>query len=245
MMNSKNLVTLNEPNSFITESYKMLRTNLNYLNIDGNNRLLMIASSTSGEGKTTTIANLAITMAKDGKKILLIDCDLRRPMIHEVFRIRQTPGLTNLIFDNLSLTKVVQHSMDVDGLDILTSGTIPISASDFIDSEQFKDFIDSLKELYDVILIDTPPIISVTDATIISQYMNGVIITVSANQTKKALLSKSIKALSSVNANVLGFVITKDNKKIQNSYYNKKYYNIGQDKQTSNNWLKKLARINK
>ncbi|PKM51015.1 MAG: capsular biosynthesis protein [Firmicutes bacterium HGW-Firmicutes-7] len=238
---SKDLISLNEPNSFIAESYKMFRTNINYLNINGKNQVLMLTSSMSEEGKTTTICNLAVTMAKDNKKVLLIECDLRRPRVHELFKVNQIPGLTNIIYDNLILSEIIQRVDNVDGLDILTSGVIPLQASELLNSAAFKNIIQDARNLYDVILIDTPPLLSVTDAAIISLLVDGVILTVAANQTKKSVISKSYKVLNNINSNVLGVVLTKMDNKKHNKYYNDSYYNLN-NKYKPRNWIQKLMK---
>lgn len=222
MIYSKNLISINEPNSYITESYKMLRTNINYLNIDGKNKVLMMTSPISENGKTTTISNLAITMANDGKKVLLVEGDLRRPRIHELFKINQTPGLTNLIIDDICLSKVISKANNIDRLDIITSGTIPLSAPELLNSQAFKSFLAQVRDSYDIVLIDTPPVLSVTDATIISQLVDGVIIVAAAKETKKSVLIKMHQALRQVHANIIGVVITKMNR--ENSNYNDAYY---------------------
>lgn len=224
MTNLDNLITVSKPNSFITERYKMLRTNINYLNVDRNTKVVMITSSVSEEGKSTTVSNLAVTMAQDGKRVLVIDADLRRPKIHEIFQLSQMPGVTDVVYDSLFISEAIKSYKKVNKLDILTAGKLPISASEFIGSEAFKNLIFEMKELYDIVLIDVPPVLSVSDAVIISQFVDGVILTVAANQTKKKLIVRSIKALNAVNANIIGTILTKVDKKIQKDYYKDNYY---------------------
>lgn len=224
MTKSNNLISVNKPNSFITERYKMLRTNINYLNIDGNIKAVMITSSVSEEGKSTTVSNLAVTMGQDGKKVLVIDADLRRPKIHEIFQLSQMPGVTDVVYDSLSISNAIKGFKEVNKLDILTAGKQPISASEFIGSEAFKKLISEMKELYDIVFIDAPPVLSVSDAVIISQFVDGVILTVAANQTKKKLVVRTLKALNAVNANIIGTVLTKLDNIIQKDYYKDNYY---------------------
>lgn len=225
MSNNKNLIPLTEPGGFIAESYRMCRTNINYMNLDKQNQVLMITSSIAAEGKTTTICNLAITIAQAQKKVLLIEGDLRRSRIHEVLGIRLAPGLTNIIFDKIPLEKVVQNLKEVPSLDILTGGVLPLSPSELLNSQALKNILDSAREVYDVILIDTPPVLSVSDAAIISQYVDKVILVVAMNETKKVSIMNAKKALEKVGANLMGVILTKMNLSKHGDYYNDDYYN--------------------
>lgn len=224
MKNKCNLIALSDPKSFVAESYKMIRTNINYSSADKKSKVLMMTSSIPEEGKTTTICNLAVIMAQENKKVLLIDCDLRKPKMHELFGIKQSPGLTNFIYDNLAFDKTIQRIKDIDGLDIMTSGVLPLSASEFLSSEIYKKTLYEFKDVYDIILIDTPPVLSVTDAMIVAQLVDGVLVVVAANQTKKTEISKTQKLLNTVNANILGVIITKVERKKNNLYYNHNYF---------------------
>lgn len=217
------LISIDQPNSYIAESYRMLRTNINYINIDKENKVILITSSVISEGKTTTISNLAITMAKADKKVLLLEGDLRRPRTHDLFKINQIPGLTNIIYEKLVLSEVIQHIEEVSKLDIITSGVLPLTPAELLGSDAFKSIIENARKIYDVILIDAPPILSVTDAAIISQLVDGVILVVAANTTKKNDTINAKKALDKVGANLMGVILTKI-KQNKRDYYNDDYY---------------------
>ncbi len=227
-MNSKNLITLNEPHSLVSESYKMFRTNLNYVNIDQENKVVLFTSTTSEEGKTTSIANTAISIAQTGKKVLLVECDLRKARVHEVFNMAQAPGLTNLLADKKVLSEVVKPLKDLQNLHILTSGPLPPDPSEMLSSHTFEMLIEGAKAEYDTILIDAPPVLTVTDAAILSKLVDGVILIVAMKETKKEAAKKAKKALEQVGANILGVLITKAEINKKSAYYY--YYGSGKKK---------------
>lgn len=237
-MNSKSLITLNEPQSMVTESYKMFRTNLNYKNIDQENKVILFTSTSSEEGKTTSIANTAISIAQTGKKVLLIECDLRKARIHELFNLPQGPGLTNLLADKKVLADVVQPMKDILNLHILTSGPLPPDPSEMLSSRTFEKIVEGAKAEYDMILIDAPPVLSVTDAAILSKLVDGVILIVAMKETKKEAVKKARKALLQVGANILGVLITKAEMKKSSYYY---YYGV--DKKKKRNLTKRLINL--
>ncbi|PKM96265.1 MAG: capsular biosynthesis protein [Firmicutes bacterium HGW-Firmicutes-1] len=225
-MNNDGLVTIKKPNSYISECYKMFRTNLNYINIDGKYKIFMTTSATVGEGKSTSTCNLAISLAQVGKKVLLIDCDLRCANIHNIFGLKQTPGLTGLLSTNMLLSEVVQQPMEIKGLDILCAGLKPPAPAELLGSEKFKNLINTASNIYDIILLDAPPVLYVTDASIISQLVDGVILVVAANKTKKSVVVNAKKALDKVGANIVGVTITKMTIKQKGKYYGEKGKNI-------------------
>lgn len=231
MRNSKTLITLREPNSMVSESYKMLRTNLSYMNVDNNNQVILFTSSSSEEGKTTTICNLAVEMAKSGSKVLLIESDLRKARIHNIFHLPQSPGVVNVLLKDFPLTDTVWQVKDLPNLDILTAGPLPPSPADLLSSKKFEEMIKDARGEYDKILIDAPPVLTVTDAAIVSRLVDGVIIIAASGETKKDILVQAKKHLEKVEANVLGVVLTKVELS-KSTYYSgyKSYY--GSDKKT-------------
>lgn len=223
-MRSRDLITINESKSVVSESYRMFRTNLNYMNVDTENQVILFTSSLSGEGKTTTIANTAVTFALDGYKTLIIEADLRKARLHEVFNITQSPGLTNMLTDKLAIKDLVQSIDEVDGLDVLTAGPLPPSPSELLGSKAIEEFIQEARKTYDKILIDAPPVLSVTDAVVLNRLVDGVVLVVASKETKKETVSQAQKALKRVDANVLGVLITKMDMK-RRGYYD--YYAYG------------------
>ena len=226
MKQSKSLITLNEPNSMVSESYKMFRTNLNYMNVDVKQQVILFTSSTSEEGKTTTVCNTAVEYAKYGYKTLLIECDLRKARVHHIFNIAQSPGLTNVIAENQEVHMLVNRiaADDLHHLDVLTAGPLPPSAAEMVASKKMERLIDELRTEYDIILIDAPPVLTVADAAILSRFVDGVIIIAATQQTKKQALVQAKKHLEKVEANILGVVLTKVDIKRSGYYYGYKSY---------------------
>jgi len=201
---SHNLVTSIRPKSSISEAYRTLRTNILFSSVDDKIRTIMVASAQAGEGKTTTVSNLAIAYAQEGKKVLLIDTDLRKPLLHQVFNISNYAGLTNVLTNQYELQDVVRETL-IDHLDVITSGPIPPNPSEMLSSRKMKTVLNEVKDLYDVILFDTPPVLAVTDALIMSSLCDGVILVVST--AKKGLVKKAKANLEHVNTRFLGVVL--------------------------------------
>ncbi|SDL25166.1 capsular exopolysaccharide family [Paenibacillus sp. ov031] len=200
------LVTMANPKSSSSEAYRKLRTNIQFSSIDSQIQTIMIASALSGEGKTTTIGNLAVAYAQEGKKVLLMDTDLRKPAVHRMFNLPNHVGLTSVLSSQYKVKEVLRET-DVEGLQVLSSGPIPPNPSEMIGSRKMTALLQDLKEEYDVILFDTPPVLAVTDALIISSLCDGVILVVSAGKVKKDLVKKAKSHLEHVNARILGAVL--------------------------------------
>lgn len=217
-VNNDSLVMLSDPHSNVSESYRICRTNINYINIDKNHQVLMLTSSAPSEGKTTTSCNLAISMAQANKRVLLIDGDLRKSNVFRLFNIPSRPGLTDAIYGKLSLSNVVQHIDNVSGLDVLVAGKTSPNPSELIGSDSFKKFIEEARSIYDVIIIDTPPVLSASDTAIISQLVDRVILIVAMKETNRTLVIEAKKALEKIRANIIGLILTKTVSK-NNAYY--------------------------
>ncbi|WP_170254050.1 CpsD/CapB family tyrosine-protein kinase [Acetobacterium paludosum] len=228
-MNDLNLVTLSSPTSFATESYKLLRTNLNFKNVKNKYQVMLLTSAGRQEGKTTTICNLAVTLAQSDKRVLLIDADLRLPHVNMIFGInkRQT-GLSNMLVDDLPLDAVATKVKDLEKLEILTAGNKQVSPTELLNSEAFESMILACKQEYDIILIDTPPVLIFADASIISKMADGVILVVAAQETKKEMAVEAKKALDKVGAVIIGVVLTKVKFKKKANYY--RYDKYSEDK---------------
>lgn len=219
-MDSLSLLTLSDPTSFITESYKLLRTNLNFKNANNRYQVMLVTSAGKEEGKSTTISNLAVTFAQADKRVLLIDADLRLPHISSIFNInKRKNGLSNLLMDELALESLVNKIENLDKLEILPAGNKHVSPTELLNSEAFEVFIKKCREEYDVILIDTPPVLSFADASIISKVVDGVLLVVAANQTKKSTIVEAKKNLDKVGAQVIGVILTKVKFKKNANYY--------------------------
>jgi capsular exopolysaccharide synthesis family protein len=217
------LIVHTDPKSPVAESYRVLRTNIQFTSVDKPIKTMVVTSSGPGEGKTTTIANLAIAFAQSGSKVLLIDADLRKPRIHKVFHVPNDVGMTTILAQRIEYTECLTRSV-VDNLYILASGPIPPNPSELLSSQAMKKFIDSLKNDFDIILIDAPPIGVVTDSAILSTITDGTILVVSSGQVEAEAVQRSKELLVRVNANLLGVVLNKITKENQGSAYNYYYY---------------------
>ncbi|GKX31774.1 capsular polysaccharide biosynthesis protein [Vallitalea longa] len=236
-----NLITFKEPKSPISESYRMVRTNLHYLNIDNKNKAIVVTSSNPGEGKTTTMANLAITMSQAGQKVLLVECDLRKPRVHKTFDLDNNMGLVNVIVENKSVRDVIHKIDSIPNLNIITAGPIPPDPAELLQSTMMKELIDKFKNEYDVVLFDAPPVCSVTDAAILSNLVDGVILVVASGETNIESAKLAKKLLQKVHANILGVVLSKaDISKTGGYYYH--YYEYGEDATTKKHKKRKHKR---
>ncbi len=225
---ASHLVTHFDPKSTVSEAYRTLRTNILFSGVQVSNsndkqgKIFVVTSSSPKEGKSTTISNLAITIAQGGQRVLLVDTDLRRPVIHSIFGFNKEPGLTNYLVGRAQLDDIVRHS-PIDNLDIITSGTIPPNPSELIGTQKMKEFLAEIRSKYDIILHDSPPVIAVTDPQVLSKMTDGVIVIISSGQTQIELAERAIESIQKVNSTIIGFVL--NNLDVQNtfgSYY--KYY---------------------
>ncbi|MPQ43503.1 CpsD/CapB family tyrosine-protein kinase [Clostridium tarantellae] len=210
------------PKSISAEAYRALRTNIKYSSFDKTIQSLVITSSIPGEGKSTTSGNLAISMAQDGKDVILIDCDLRKPSIHKKFRISNLKGLSDILLEQSTIEEgVIKHA---SGLHIITSGKIPPNPSEMLGSRTMHKLIESLKINYQYIILDSPPINAVTDSQILSTMTDGTILVVKASSTKKDMVDYAIKELKKTNANIIGIVLNavEESNKKYNYYYGEK-----------------------
>ncbi|WP_346877313.1 MULTISPECIES: CpsD/CapB family tyrosine-protein kinase [unclassified Clostridium] len=205
-----------DPRSIASESYRTLRTNLQYSSFDEEYKVIVVTSAEPGEGKSTTAGNLALSIAEGDKKVVLIDCDLRKPSLHKKFEISNTAGLSDVIVGKESIS-VVGHRYN-NNLTVLTSGKIPPNPSEMLGSKSMKALIDALKKVFDYVILDTPPVQAVTDAQILSTRADGTLLVIRAEKTKKDSVVNSINLLKKVNANIIGTILNGVDTK-RNSYY--------------------------
>ncbi|GAB6168215.1 CpsD/CapB family tyrosine-protein kinase [Clostridium carnis] len=211
------IIVEKEPKSVVSERFKTLRTNLQYSSLDKEYKIIVITSSNPGEGKTTISANLALSLAEGEKKVALIDCDLRKPSVHRVFKISNRTGLSDVLIgqENFSTaSKVYKENMT-----ILTAGNIPPNPAEVLASEKMAKLLVWLKTEFDYVILDTPPIQVVTDSQILSTKADGTILVVRAEKTKKDELKNSIGLLKKVNANIIGTVLNGEENSKDDIYY--------------------------
>jgi len=212
-----NLITHLNPKSHISEGYRTLRTNIDYSTINQKLQIIMVTSSKPGEGKSTTCANMAVAFAQASKRVLLIDADLRKPTQHHLFGNSNRNGLTTALFNQKPLKEIVQHTV-VDNLFIVHAGPTPPNPSELLSSPQMASLLEEARSSYDVIILDTPPIISVTDAQVVAVMSDGVVLIVQAGQVSKDYVLKAKSLLEHVNAKLLGVVLNNVNRTHADSY---------------------------
>ena len=214
------IISIKNPKSPISESYRGIRTSIEFSNLDKEVKVINITSSMQNEGKSTVTANLAVSFANLDKRVLIMEGDLRNPSIHRMFNISNINGLTDILLDNKGFPECV-HCTDIKNLHVLTCGPIPPNPSEILSSKKMKEFINEVKEHYDYIFIDTPPIGIVTDAGIISNYSDGAIFVVGSKQCDIEMAKIAKQRLEGVGAHIIGAVLNKF--EAEGNSYN--YYN--------------------
>ncbi|TKJ31324.1 MAG: capsular biosynthesis protein [Chloroflexi bacterium B3_Chlor] len=217
---SDSLVTLTTPRSPISEAYRTLRTNLEFSSLDKPIKTIVVTSPGPEEGKSTTLANLAVTLARAEKEVILVDCDLRRPSQHEIFGVHNGVGLTTMVVDDEAMADPPLQETSVSGLWLLPSGPLPPNPSELVGSRRMKEIIAVLSQRADIVLFDAPPIIAVTDAAVLSSEVDGVLMVINAGGTKRDHAQKAKALLDKVNAHLVGAVL--NNVKIDTSLH--RYY---------------------
>jgi len=207
MSDPSGLITISDPTSPVAEAYRTLRMNMQFAALDKALRSVLITSPGSGEGKSTTLANLAVTMGQVDRSVVMVDSDLRRPHLHELFRLHNETGLTTMMLDDAALASPPLQETTVPGLRLLASGTLPPRPADLLGSQRMDKVIEALLSDADILLFDAPPVMAATDAVVLSTKMDGVLLVVSAGETKREAAQQALERLNKVNANVLGAVL--------------------------------------
>lgn len=199
------LIVENDPKSPIAETYRAIRTNLQFAGAGKPMKFLCFTSSVPGEGKSTTISNMALTLAQDGKKVLLVDCDLRKPVQHKIFGIINQ-GVTNCLAQGVPFAQVV-HPNVFRNLDVLTSGPVPPNPSELLGSQKMDQLLKQAGEAYDYVFIDLPPVLAVTDAALVGNLADGVVLVVRSGMVAPEEVQEAKKRLQNGQANILGVVL--------------------------------------
>ena len=219
---SRDMFIVENPKSSVAECARSLRTNLMFLGAEKPLRRILLTSAGPSEGKSTTVIALGTTMAQAGSKVLVIDTDLRRPRLHKTFGVSGKTGLTSLLLDAADKSVTIK-STDIPGLDLLPCGPLPPNPSELLHTEKFSSILKELEETYDRIILDSPPVNLVTDASILAQVTDGTIFVIKASKTTKDAARRASRVLSSVRANILGVVLNDVDLK-QGGYYRDHYY---------------------
>jgi capsular exopolysaccharide synthesis family protein len=220
------LITEHDKKSPVSEAYRTIRTNLRFAGADKPLKFIGVTSSIPSEGKSTTISNLAVVMAMDGKKVLLIDCDMRKPMIHRIFELPNR-GVTNCIATGVSVESVIRKEVSPN-LDILTSGPVPPNPSEMIGSEKMTSLLKQAGESYDYVLIDLPPVLPVTDAAVMSAKIDGMILVIGSGDVTPEEGKRTKEQLEQAGAHMIGVILNKVPVQ-HNRGYNYYYYHYGVD----------------
>ncbi|WP_058764616.1 CpsD/CapB family tyrosine-protein kinase [Exiguobacterium chiriqhucha] len=204
----RDLITLHKPKSPISEQYRTIRTNLEFTAVDDELRTIVVTSSTSGEGKSTTASNLAVVYAQQGKRVLLMDCDMRRPTVHFTFRLPNGIGVSSVLAKKTTLEKTV-HETKVEGLHLLSAGPIPPNPSELLSSKMMTRLIEEAKEKYDVIILDAPPMMQVADTRILARDADGVVLVIGCDKSDRNMVLKAKEQLVMADAHILGVVLNR------------------------------------
>ncbi len=224
------LITSRRPRDPISEAYRVLRTNLNFSAVDGELKSIVITSASPGEGKSTTIGNLGVVIAQTGKRVVIIDADLRRPVQHKIFQLPNNQGLTTAILD--SETPVTNHLQEtnITGLRLLTSGPIPPNPAELLNSQRMSQVIEGLKNDADILLFDSPPVLTVTDASILATQVDGSLLVVHAGKTRRQTFDAAVERLKKTNKSIFGTVLNRLNPSHNGGYYYYQYYDNSMSK---------------
>ncbi|MGM8213842.1 CpsD/CapB family tyrosine-protein kinase [Virgibacillus sp. W0430] len=214
----RHLITKLNPRSPISEQYRTIRTNLQFAAVDDELQAFLVTSSEPAAGKSMTVANLAVTYAQQGKKTLLIDADLRKPTVHYTFRLDNLRGLSNILVGESTLEDAIVSS-DVENLDVISCGPIPPNPSELLASKKMQALLSQAKELYDVVIFDTPPVLAVADAQILANIVDGSLLIVRSNVTEYEAAEKSKEILEGARGKLLGVVLNDRDKAKSNYYY--------------------------
>ena len=215
------LLTSLQPASSFAEAYRLLRTKIQFTDINLSAAKLMVTSAVSKEGKTTTVANLGIVLAKAGIKVVLVDADLRRPKLHRIFNLPDQRGLTDLLLTDVTPDDSYLLETAVPNLRLLPSGAQIQTPSEALGSTRMQQLVGQLGKLTNVLLFDSPPILAVSDTTVLASYMDGVLLVIQSDRVSRDEMQKALYSLKSVKANVLGSVLTRNKEGI--GYYYERY----------------------
>ncbi|MDR1989809.1 MAG: polysaccharide biosynthesis tyrosine autokinase [Acidobacteriaceae bacterium] len=204
------------------EAIKTIRTNVLFSSAEDGLHTIAVTSATPGEGKSVVAANLAIALAQTGQRVLLIDADMRRPRVHEIFHIEQEPGLSNVITGNAKTADAIRHSR-VDGLSLLSSGHIPPNPAELLGSKRYVDFMASLTEHFDWAIIDTPPVLAVTDSAVAGRHASGVMFVVASDKVSRQAAKDALTQIESAGVHIIGTILNRVDL-VKHPYYYGSYY---------------------
>jgi capsular exopolysaccharide synthesis family protein len=210
------LITEFDKRSPISEQFRTLRTNIQFASVDKKLKTILVTSSSPGEGKSTTAANLGIVLSQQESRVLLVDTDLRKPTMHFSFQVPNQTGFTNVVTGQKKF-RAAAVSTSISNLDILPSGPVPPNPSELLSSRRMKTFVEEISRLYDYIIFDAPPVNAVTDAKVLAGMVDGTVLVIRSGGTEEAEAKKAVESLKKVEANLLGAVL--NDRDIKESHY--------------------------
>lgn len=213
------LVVAGNPKSVIAEQFRNLRTNIQFSMVDQELKSLVVTSAGPGAGKSTIAANLATTFATEDRRVLLVDADLRKPTVHQTFRLRNNEGLTTVLMQRNTELKDMIYKTHTEGLYLMTSGPIPPNPADLLSSKRMQSLKEEMEEMFDLIIFDTPPVLPVTDAQVMASQTDGTVFVIQKGIATKEEVIKAKELLEMAEANVLGAVMNRVEKSNGSYYY--------------------------
>lgn len=213
------LVVSGSPKSIVAEQFRTLRTNIQFSMVDEDLKTIVVTSAGAAAGKSTVSANLATSFATEEKRVLLVDSDLRKPTIHQTFRLRNSDGLTTLLMQRRAELKDMVYKTNTEGLYLITSGPLPPNPADLLSSNRMKELIEEMKDMFDLIIFDTPPVLPVTDAQVMGSQVDGAVFVIPQGKVKKEEVLKSKELLELAEVKVIGAVMNRVEKSGGSYYY--------------------------
>lgn len=218
---ARKLITIENPKAIVSEQFRTIRTNINFSNPDKEIKSIIVTSSSPGEGKSTSSANIAAVYAQAGKRVLLVDADMRKPTVHHTFGLKNIKGLSNYLTRQITLEEAVFET-NQENLIIMPSGPIPPNPAELLASQSMNQLIADMTGHYDFVIFDVPPVLSVTDAQILSNRCDGTVLVVNSGEAEKAMVLKAKESLEASQANILGVIL--NNYTLERDHYYYQYY---------------------
>ena len=232
------LITFHSPKSTASEAYRGIRTSILFSSAETEPGVILVSSSGPREGKTITTTNLAVTMAQSGSKVIILDCDMRRPKIHKLLDVPRDIGISNILVGGCEVKEAVVHTR-IPNLDIIPCGPIPPNPSEILGAKRMSTLLDTLRKTYTRILIDSPPVTAVTDAVVLAKLVDGVVLVLRTGETPREIIQNGVGQLQAVNAHILGTVLNGVDMSKDSYYYQYYYYYYGEDEKTRKKSRKK------
>jgi capsular exopolysaccharide synthesis family protein len=224
MKNKHKLISLDNVKSPVAEAYRTLRTNILFSKGDQEPKVILFTSTGPGEGKSTTVANTAIVLAQSGKKVIVLDCDLRKPVQHKIFR-KKCLGLTNVLVEDVPVQQLIVET-GVAGVQLIPSGPVPPNPSELLSTKKMRELLDYLRSRADYILIDAPPIIAVTDACVLASKVDGICLVLGAGMARPEMARQAKDLLLKAQGHILGVILNRVEVEEEHAYY---YYYYGSE----------------